>query len=481
MKKLLLITMFLIPFSMNANTFMFNKTLGGTDNDFVYSTQQTEDGGYIIAGQTESYGNGSHQKPDMWIVKIDKTGNEEWDKTFGGRESDIAFSIQQTTDMGYIVAGTTSSFGKGYPSVWIIRLDPGGDTIWTKIYEGTIVSSARSVMQTADGGYIVAGKGKDNILKLDKNGNKEWGRHYSWIFYSVAATSDGGYIVAGDSIYHQLEWDYIPSVSIIKLDKNGNIVWSNPLGDNFLGSASSVQQTPEGGYIIAGDSIGLKTGYDHSHYSMVCKLDCNGKKEWHYSGSEYSVAQFIRQTKNGGYIVTGNIIDDKYGLDYLIIHIDENGNEKWTKTYGSKGGWEYASSIQQTSDGGYFVAGQADSFGAGRYDIWLLKLDENGNGAGPVGISIPEYNHHNGFSLGQNYPDPFSQFTNIPFDLSESGFVTLRVFNIFGKEIETVFSGQLPPGKSKLKWIPKNLSDGIYFYRLQIGENVKTKSCILLK
>jgi hypothetical protein len=479
MKNKYFITILTFPFIIYADTVVFNKTFGGSENDFAYSIQQTTDGGYIVAGQTDSYGNGGLLKPDVWVVKLDKTGNKEWDKTFGGKEGDGALSIQQTTE-GYIVAGTTSSYGKGYPSIWIIKLDPNGDSIWTKVHEGTIVSSAHSIQQTMDGGYIVAGKGKENILKLDNNGNLEWGKHYSWIFYSVMQTSDGGYIVVGDSIYHQLEWDYIPSLSIFKLDENGNKEWYNPLSDDFVGSAKSVQQTSDGGYIIAGDSIYFKSEFERSHYLMVVKLDENGNKEWNYFGSEFSGAESIQQTADYGYIIAGNTIDDEYGLDFLIIKLDENGNEKWIKTYGSTGGWEYASSIQQTSEGGYIVAGQTDYYGSGKYDMWILKLDENGNGPGSVGF-YNSYYDFNEFLILQNYPNPFNQSTTIYFMLPISGFVTLTVINNLGIEIETIADGYCTTGEYTLEWTSKNLSSGVYYYRLQIGQFVKTKRFILQK
>jgi hypothetical protein len=480
MKIILFIVLLFIPHSIFADTIVFSKTFGGTQNDYAHSIQQTADGGYIVCGQTDSYGNGSNLYPDMWIIKLDKTGSKEWDKTFGGDKSDIANCVRQTSDMGYIVAGTTSSFGKGYPSIWIIKLNAKGDSLWSRIFEGNIVSSAQSIRQTTDGGYIIAGLGKENILKLDKNGNKEWGKHFSRIFYSVEQTKDGGYIAAGDSIYQQLEWDYIPSLSVIKLDRVGNKEWSNPLGNNFRGRAYSIEQTTDGGYIFSGDSIAIKSEYNHSHYSLATKLDKDGNIKWKYYGRENSIAQSIRQTADEGYIAAGNTIDNDYGLNFLIVLLDIGGKEKWIKSYGNNTQWEYASSIQQTSDGGYVVAGQTESSGAGRYDVWILKLDNNGNQE-PTGIFDPGYVDPYGLSLSQNYPNPFSKSTTITFNLPEPGFIVLTVFDIYGKEMETIFKGHLPRGESRVEWTPDNLPDGIYYYRLQLGMYIKTKSMILMR
>ncbi len=482
MKKIYYIIILILPLLTFADTAVFNKTFGGSENDYANSIQETKDGGYIVAGQTDSFGNGSSRNPDMWIIKLDKMGNIEWDKTFGKLEKgDGAYSVQQTVDEGYIVAGTTSSYGKGYPSIWIIKLEPNGDSLWTKIYEGAIVSSARSIQQTTDGGYIVVGEGEENILKLDSNGNKEWGKHFGWRFHSVEQTTDGGYIVAGDSIYKQLEWDRIYSLSIIKLDANGNKEWSNPLGDDFLGSAHSIQQTADGGYIVAGDSVDFRSEFEYSHYLMVMKLDENGNKEWNYFGGEYSSAQSIRQTEDNGYIIAGDTTDNGHYLDFLIIKLDENGNENWIRIYGTSVGWEYASAVQQTSDSGYVVAGQTDSYGTGRYDIWILKLDENGNGPGPDGIPDPDNNYFKEFSLSQNTPNPFNQSTTIRFHLPKPDFATLTVYDILGREIEMIVSGQHPAGEFRVEWTAKDLSSGIYFYRLQAGQFIQTKKLVLQK
>jgi hypothetical protein len=470
MKRIIFIVWLLVPLPLLvANQEVFNKTFGGTENDFGHTAVQTAEGGYIVCGQTDSYGFGSNLKPDMWIIKLDPRGNTEWEKTYGGKEADVAFAIQQTADLGYIVAGTTSSFGKGYPSIWIIRLDAKGDSVWSAWFEGSVVSTARSVAQTADGGYLISGSGKENILKLDKNGKREWGKKYSWVLCAVEPTSDGGCIAAGDTIYKPQNWGYIPALTVVKLDSAGNKEWSNPLGDRFLGSAFSVQQTSDGGYIVSGDSIAEKSAYDHSHYALAVKLDKQGKIAWKYFGPEYSAAQSIRQTENGGYTAAGNTLDADHGMNVLVFRLDYNGKEKWQKSYGNPTLWEYASSISQTSGKGFIVAGQTESSGAGRYDIWVLKLDENGNFE-PTAIPGMEKEYPQKQLFVQNYPNPFSQSTTITFNLPEPEFVTLHVYDISGRISETLDCGYFPPGESSVEWRRKNRTGGILLFRLEAGK-----------
>ena len=474
MRKLHFIVILLFSIPLIDNVIVFIKTFGGEEAEFAYSIQQTKDGGYIVAGSTDSYGHGSYRSGDWWIIKLDKDGIEEWNKTFGESEKDGAKSIRQTIDGGYIAAGWMGQ------DMVIIKLDANGDSSWTKTYKGKTVSVANCIRQTTDGGYIVTGFGEDNVLKLDSDGNREWGKHFGWIFYSIQQTTDNGYIVAGDSIYQQLEFTYIPSLTLFKLDENGNKEWSNPLGNQFLGKALSVQQTTDSGYIVAGDSVDLKSEFNYSTYSMVMKLDGNGNREWSYFGDEFSEAASIRQTSDGGYIVAGAA--NRNEVDLWIIKLDGNGNEEWNKIYGSSG-WEYASSIEQTTDGGYIVAGQTDFYGVGKpkYNMWILKLDENGNADGNTAISHSKNESISGFSLSQNYPNPFNSSTIICFDVTKLSFVTLKIYNLLGQEIETLINRRLSPGVYKVKWTGKGLTSGIYFYHFEAGKFRETKKLILQK
>jgi len=316
----------------NKKIITFKKTFGGKRGDGAYSIVQTKDGGYIVSGYTDSFGAGGR---DVWIIKLDRNGNKIWSKTFGGKSWDEAHSIVQTKDGGYILSGETYSFGAGKSDVWIIKLDRNGNKIWSKTFGGKNWDVAHSIVQTKDGGYVVSG--------------------------DTGSFGAGG----GDG------W-------IIKLDRNGNKIWSKAFGGKNWDVAHSIVQTKDGGYIVSGytDSFGAG-GSD----GWIIKLDRNGNKIWSktFGGKKWDVAYSIVQTKDGGYIVSGYTKSfGAGGRDVWIIKLDRNGNKIWSKTFGSKK-WDVAFSIVQTKDGGYIVSGETYSFGAGRGDVWIIKLDSKGN------------------------------------------------------------------------------------------------------
>jgi hypothetical protein len=223
----------------------FARTYGGTGWDLAYSVQQTFDGGYIMAGYTDSFGAGNW---DIFLIKTDTNGNVQWAKTYGGTDLDMAYSVQQTSDGGYIVAGETWSFGAGWEDIFLIKTDADGNVEWAKTYGGTSYDYAHSVQQTSDGGYIVAG-GTNTfgagyldifLIKTDANGNISWAKTYGgasadWA-YSVRQTSDGGYIVAGyTGSFGAGLWD----IFLIKTDANGNIGLCG-----IVGNASPTVTTP---------------------------------------------------------------------------------------------------------------------------------------------------------------------------------------------------------------------------------------------
>jgi hypothetical protein len=357
----------------------WNRTFGGADDDWGSSAQQTSDGGYIITGRTGSYGAGGD---DLWLIKTDKNGKEEWNKTFGGADDDWGGSVQQTSDGGYIITGGTESYGAGDHDVLLIKTDKNGKEEWKKTFGGVYIDWGSSVQQTSDGGYIITGRttsygaGDHDVLliKTDKNGKEEWkktfGGAYSDIGYSVQQTSDGGYIITGWTMSYGAGGC---AVLLIKTDKNGKEEWEKTFGGASIDWGSSVQQTSDGGYIITGWTMSYGAG---GQDAWLIKADKNGKEEWKktFGGAEDDVGSSAQRTSDGGYIITG--YTKSYGdgeEDAWLIKMDKNGKEEWKKTFGDAY-YDRGNSAQQTSDSGYMIAGVTSSYGAGGRDVWLIKL-----------------------------------------------------------------------------------------------------------
>jgi hypothetical protein len=322
----------------HAQVVKFAKTYGGASIDWTEFVRQTSDGGYIVAATAWSFGVGAG---DILLIKTDANGNIQWAKTYGGGDGDGAFSVQQTSDGGYIVAGHTYSFGAGDFDIFLIKTDANGNLQWAKTYGGTYWDDARSVQQTSDGGYIVAG-------------------------FTVS-------FGAGN-------YDFF----LIKTDASGNVQWAKTYGGGPMDEPSSVQQTSDGGYIVAGWTSSFGAYYWDI---FLIKTDANGNVQWAktYGVTDWDEGYSVQQTSDGGYIVAGSTGPFGVGSsDIILIKTDANGNVQWAKTYGGTG-WDFAHYVRQTSDGGYIVAGYTYSFGAGGRDIFLIKTDANGD-IGSCGI-----------------------------------------------------------------------------------------------
>jgi len=241
---------------------------------------QTSDGGYAIAGATNSFGAGNG---DVYVVKLDANGKLQWTKTIGGPGDEIGFSLIQTSDGGYAIAGSTFSFGAGDEDVYVVKLDANGNLQWTKTIGGPKREWGSSLIQTADGGYAIAG----------------------------TTTSFGA---GGEDVY------------VIKLDASGNLQWTKTIGGKKEDAGISLIQTSDGGYAIAGYTKSFGAG----------------------------------------------------GEDVYVVKLDADGKLQWTKTIGGEND-DRGFSIIQTSDDGYAIAGSTTSFGARGRDVYVIKLDRNGD------------------------------------------------------------------------------------------------------
>jgi len=359
----------------------WNRTFGGYSWDQGRSVQQTTDGGYILAGFTASFGycNGTL---DAWLIKVAMNGTEEWNRTFGGYNHDYGNSVQQTSDGGYILAGETASFGVGgwFPNdVWLVKTAANGTEVWNRTYGGSSDDGGNSVQQTTDGGYIitgytasfVAGSASVWLLKVAPNGTEEWNSTFGGydrdVGHSVQQTTDGGYIVAGET---ESFGAGSADLWLLKVAPNGTEEWNSTFGGYDRDVGHAVQQTTDGGYIVAGETASFGAG---SADLWLLKVAPNGTEVWNstFGGSFDDGGYSVQQTTDGGYIITG-YTSSVSAVDVWLIKTAANGMEEWNRTFGVSTE-AVGFSVQQTTDGGYIVAGVTSSFADGG-DVWLIKV-----------------------------------------------------------------------------------------------------------
>lgn len=362
----------------------FTKTFGGTRDDLGTSAQQTSDGGYIAVGYTMSYGAG---RSDVWLVKTDSLGAKTWDTTYGGALDDEGYSVEQTSDGGYIIAGTTESYGAGSSDVWLIKTNASDSMVWNRTFGGDSEDGGSCVRQTSDGGYVIAGYTKSYgaggedvwLIKTDSSGDKVWDKTFGgtgddW-GASVRPTSDGGYVVAGYTTSYGAGGE---DLWLIKTDASGNKTWDKTFGGTSDDQGYSVQQTTDGGYVVAGTTMSYGAGIDDV---WLVKTDAAGNHDWDttFGGLGADEGRSVQQTADGGYIITGYTESSGQGFaDLWLIKTDASGSKVWDKTFGGKGD-DRGYSVKQTADGGYIVTGYTSSSGGGSDDLWLIKTDAEGN------------------------------------------------------------------------------------------------------
>lgn len=366
-------------YAIGSPQMQWQKTFGGTNEDGGFSVQQTAEGGYVTIGWTYSLGAGSY---DVYLVKTDASGNMTWQKTFGGANDDYGYAVRQTMDGGYIIAGMTYSFGAGIADVYLVKTDASGNMTWQKTFGGTGYDLGYSVRQTTDGGYIIAGltyssgagSGDVYLIKTDASGNLLWSKTFggtnSEFAYSVQQTSDAGYVITGYT------YSFVPGgydVYLVKTDASGNMLWQKTFGGANDDLGYSVQPTADGGYIITGYTVSFGTGGSDVY---LVKTDASGNMTWQKTlgGTSSDYGYSVRQTADGGYVIAGYTYSfGAGGSDVYLVKTDASGTMLWQKTFGGTNS-DYGGSVQPTADGGYIIAGETYSFGAGSGDVYLIKV-----------------------------------------------------------------------------------------------------------
>ena len=413
----------------------WQNAFGGSTYDYLRCIDATTDGGFILGGESWSSISGDKTEntfgyDDYWVIKTDASGNMMWQNNIGGSANDRLYAIQQTSGNGYILGGESSSGisgdkteeNIGYSDYWIIKLDENGNIIWQNTLGGSEFNNLRSVEQTMDGGYILGGWSSSDIsgdktemsngsydywvIKLDMSGNIVWqntiGGDAADYLYQASQTLDGGYILAGYSS-SGISGDKTEANAgtrdfwIIKLNASGNILWQNTIGGDDNDNLYALDLTADGGYIlggtsesgISGDKTELNTGGDY----WIVKLDSSGNILWQNTigGNSFDEFKTLMQTADGGYLIGGKSISaisrDKteavIGMDDLwIIRLDQNGNILWQNTIGGTEGEVFAG-MCQLNDLSFVigawslsgVSGDKTNPGYGASDYWLMQFD----------------------------------------------------------------------------------------------------------
>ncbi|HIA06202.1 MAG TPA: hypothetical protein EYN71_05790, partial [Flavobacteriales bacterium] len=371
----------------------FQIAYGGEEEEYGFAAQQTNDGGYIIAGTTKSYGF-AQTLADIYVIKTDSLGDTLWTRTYGETGNDYAKAIRQTADSGYIIVGHTESFGIGTSDdFYLLKIDAVGAIEWSKTFTQYSWSSdyCYDIIQTADLGYALAGNSAyygGYVIKTDAAGTVEWSSIIDDVdLRSILQESANEYIVAGSTTI-----DPYNAVLLKIHPSTDSIVWSKQYGGFGRDYGTSLAKTSDGGYMIGGYSYSFGTG--GNPVALLIKTDGDGVLEWSktYGGPEGDYAYSVQQTTDDGYILSGETRSFGYGDNILMVRTDSLGEVVWGRVFDGGGYMYYTDNgnhVEQTSDNGFLAIGSTKNMGAGTFeyswsdldepDIYFIKTDPYGN------------------------------------------------------------------------------------------------------
>jgi hypothetical protein len=311
-------------------------------NAQAHAVMETSDGGYLVVGSLKF---GGLFENDVRLVKTDSNGDEQWNQTFGGPRWDEAKSVIETADGGFLLAGRTDFSGVGDIDMWLVKTTRNGDEQWNQTFPRGPRDGAESVIETADGGFLLAGGtgylsielGDMWLIKTDRNGAEQWnrtfgGQAFDWA-ESVIETADGGFLLAG---YTRSFGAGEADVWLVKTTSNGDEQWNQTFGGTGWDEAKSVIETADGGFLLAGHTYSSGAGEGDM---WLVKTASNGKKQWNQTFDRFGKQDWgesVIETADGGYLLVGGTFFSNNGRDYStmwLVKTDREGNELWDRTF----------------------------------------------------------------------------------------------------------------------------------------------------
>lgn len=460
---------------------LWTKTFGGSSDDIGYALQQTADGGYIVAGCTESFGAGDK---DVYLIRTDADGGTIWTKYYGGPEDDVAYAIQEHWDGDYLVAGYTNSFGAGGSDIWILKIDAAGDTLWTETYGDSGNEIAYDIASTSDSGYVITGgrqwivptdTGYAFLMKFDLNSDSCWLTFFETPMggqegFSVIQIINGEYMICGAT------WPEHPCTWITRADSNGYPLWG--LGHGAPDNYACIREIAPDTFVVVGPRLWGCCGI----YVTIRIVNGTGDVIWEKIYTQ-GFARAVEKTEDGSYVIAGEEAE-LFGPGCVWLIKTNQDTTLWTTVFGSPDSCDGAYAVQITPDNGYTVVGYTNSFGAGGSDVWLLRTEPDTS----LGISTNDITPEICYKMSI-HPNPFSRVTEISFSLprQREGVITLGIHDATGRLVKSFETASIVEYQAPtVIWDGKDHTDrllpsGVYFLRLSVGDYSETRKLLLIR
>jgi len=458
---------------------VWTRTYGSSDFEISSSVINTTDDNYMVTGchytDELSYG---------FLLKINQYGDTIWYKEYECLGPGYTESLTETEDGGFLVIGL-----KYYPEtenkdVLLFKTNDLGDTVWSKSYGGSQLNTPISIIPANDSGYIVIGETGNLaddmdiwLLRINDLGDTVWTKTFGGdgvdLCYDIKSIADNGYILVGQiDTYSSNAKD----VYLIKFDNSCDTVWTKTYGSEGDESGMSIICLDDQGFLITGCTNSDPGGLDDLY---IIRVNGDGDSLYSkiYGGDEGEGASSILPINNNTFLISG--VTSSYGLggyDLYFLVINDNGDTISTATFGGAG-WDYAYDAIKANNQSFITCGFSSSFGAGDYDVYLANISIDNIGIiHETHLSSSLY-----YALNQNYPNPFNAATTITFNIITTEFVTLKLYDILGREIRTLHNEISPPGMHEILLNAAELTSGVYFYRLQAGGYSESQKLVLMK
>jgi len=454
---------------------LWNQYYGNSNTEAAYSVLETDDSGLITAGVSFQGSDG-----DIWVIKTDALGDSVWSRYYDFSPRDIAVAIAPTSDGGFVLAGLTNYYIYFRSDILLMKITSHGDLVWRKAYGGILDDYAFDVIETDDGGFILAGAtnsqqygtyfGQLCILKTNAQGDSLWSKRYEGNPFSEATQimqmPDNGYMVAGYVSTTPSNMD----IWLLRTDQNGDTLWTETYGSPNGDYAWSMITTRDDNLVLSG-MFNYVLDTDISSAALIMKTTIEGDSIWAqlYGGTGINEAYDVIELSSGGYLLAVHGIRD-------LIRTDDLGALMWQKSFDIDN--QYVPySVLENSQFDYIIAGQSIITADFNTDVWLAALEGVHTSVNPETVPVPDQ-----FRITGVYPNPFNPTTTITFDLPVASEVRLDVFNVNGSQVGTGLAPtRYNAGTHSITFDGSHFSSGIYFYQLAAGEYSAIGKMVLLK